>query len=362
MDEIISINNNVNNDVVYQLLPKIPEGKGTLIINLIIEKLCNKFIFFLNKNNIQYELTEKTIKINEISIEKFITKLIDENSVFNDIEMDAINVLFLKESEKLDFNTFSKIQPLSKMYRLIKAKDLVYILNNKKLRTYFQPIIDIKRNEIYAYECLSRGIKEDGSIMGSHMIFRTAFKSDLLYYLDREARETALMSSINNNVKKKIFINFVPSSIYNPKTSLKDTLDWVEKLGHKPSNIVFEIIETEDIDDAKYLKNLLNEYRKQGFKIALDDIGSGYSSLSILAEIKPDYIKVDMDIIRNIHKDKFKQSIFRGLTLICKENNIKVLAEGVETKDELDFCIDNGADYIQGFYYAKPTLIPLEKI
>ncbi|GIW21362.1 MAG: hypothetical protein KatS3mg068_0369 [Candidatus Sericytochromatia bacterium] len=361
MDEIISINNGTN-DIVYQLLPKIPEGKGTLIINLVLEKLCNRFVNFLNRNNIEYELVETTVKINNIVIEDFIIKLIDENFIFNDLEMDAINVLFLQKSENLDFKTFSKIQPLSKMYRLIKGKDLIYILNNKRLKTYFQPIIDVRKNEIYAYECLSRGIKEDGSIMGSHLIFRTAFKNDLLYYLDREARETALMSSLKNNIKKKIFINFVPSAIYNPKTSLKDTLEWAKRLGHKPDNIVFEIIETEDIDDARYLKKLLNEYRKQGFQIALDDIGSGYSSLSILAEIKPDYIKVDMGIVRNINKDKFKQSIFKGLSLICKENNIKVLAEGVETKEELDFCINNGADYVQGFYYAKPSIIPLEKI
>lgn len=361
MNEIVSVDNGVN-DIVYQLLPKIPEGSGTLIINLVIEDICNTFIAYLNKSNIKYEIVNTTIKVNNLTIEKFIVKLIEEDNIFNDLEMDAINVLFLKENENLDFNTFSKIQPLSKMYRLIKGKDLLYILNNKRLKTYFQPIVDIRKNEIYAYECLSRGIKEDGTIMGSHMIFRTAFKNDLLYYLDREARETALTTSIYNNIKKKIFINFVPSSIYNPKTSLKDTLEWAKKLGHKPNNIVFEIIETEDIKDANYLKNLLNEYRKQGFQIALDDIGSGYSSLSRLAELKPDYIKVDMEIIRNIHKDKFKQSIFRGLSLISKENNIKILAEGVEIKEELDFCINNGVDFVQGFYYSKPTLIPLEKI
>jgi EAL domain-containing protein (putative c-di-GMP-specific phosphodiesterase class I) len=347
---------------VHELLPKLPENKGTLLLSFTFYELQERMINYLVTKKAKYEILQSSVRVDEQTIENFIVKTIDRDAIFNEIEMENINILFLEEYEQLDFHTFGRTLSLLKVYRMIKSKDLIYILNNKQLKTYFQPIIDVKKNEIFAYECLSRGIREDGSLMGSHLIFKTASKNDLLYYLDREARECALTNAIANNINKKIFINFVPTSIYNPETCLKDTLGWVNKLGLDPYNIVFEIIETENIVDIDYLRAFLDEYRKKGFEIALDDIGSGYSSLSLLSDLKPDYVKVDMGIIRNIDDDPFKQSIFKALAYITKQNNIKLLAEGVETKNELNFCISQGVDYAQGFYFAKPTLIPLERI
>lgn len=347
---------------VHELLPKLPENKGTLLLSFTFYDLQERMINYLLTKKAKYEVLQSSIRVNEQTIENFIVKTIDRDAIFNEIEMENINILFLEDDEQLDFHTFGKTLSLLKVYRMIKSKDLIYILNNKKLKTYFQPIVDIRKNEIFAYECLSRGIREDGSLMGSHLIFKTASKNDLLYYLDREARETALTNALANNISKKIFINFVPTSIYNPETCLQDTLDWVNKLGLDPYNIVFEVIETENIVDIDYLKTFLDEYRKKGFEIALDDIGSGYSSLSLLADLKPDYVKVDMGIIRNINDNPFKQTIFKALAFIAKQNNIKLLAEGVETKKELDFCISEGVDFVQGFYFSKPTIIPLESI
>lgn len=347
---------------VHELLPKLPENKGRLLLSFTFYDLQERMKNYLVTKKSKYEILQSSIRVDDQTLENFIIKTIDRDAIFNEIEMENINILFLENDEELDFHTFGKTLSLLKVYRMIKSKDLIYILNNKQLKTYFQPIVDIKKNEIYAYECLSRGIREDGSLMGSHLIFKTATKNDLLYYLDREARETALISAIANNINKKIFINFVPTSIYNPETCLEDTLDWVNKLGLNPYNIVFEVIETENIVDIDYLKTFLDEYRKKGFEIALDDIGSGYSSLSLLADLKPDYVKVDMGIIRDIDKNQFKQTIFKALSYISKENNIKLLAEGVETKEELDFCIAEGVDYVQGFYFAKPTIIPLGNI
>ncbi len=347
---------------VHELLPKLPKKQGMLLMSFTLIHLQAKIVKYLDDKKYSYNILKKSIKVEVIFLEAFIIDIIDRQDLYNEIEMEAINILFLEEGEQLDFNTFGKTQSLSKTYRLIKGKDLIYILNNKTLQTYFQPIVDIKKNEIYAYECLSRGLKEDGTLMGSSLIFKTAAKNDLLYYLDREARECALTNAHANKIDKKIFINFVPTSIYNPDTGLKDTFEWVDKLGHDPANIVFEIIETEHIIDTAHLKSFLESYRKLGFEIALDDIGSGYSSLSLLSELRPDYIKVDMGIIRDIDKNKFKQSIFNALNHICKENGIKILAEGVETKEELDYCISKETDYVQGFYFSKPTLIPIESL
>lgn len=362
MSGIVSRKKDNDSNDVYELLPGLPQKKGTLLVSLSSDHLVEKLSDYLNQKNVIYEFFKHNIQFDIELLEDFVLDIIDENSLFNEMEMDAINLLFLEQHEKLDISTFGRTQSLLKTYRLVKGKDLIYILNNKTLKTYFQPIVDVRQNEVFAYECLSRGIRKDGTLMGSSLIFKTATKNDLLYYLDREARETAIVNAVANNITKKIFINFVPSAIYNPDTSLKDTMEWVEKYNINPENIIFEVIETESIIDTDYLKKFLKPYRNQGFKIALDDIGSGYSSLTLLTELKPDFIKVDMEIIRDINIKPYKQSVFKALSYICQENKIKLLAEGVETIEELDFCISNGADYAQGFYFSKPTLIPVEEI
>jgi len=346
-----------------KVLPQIPSKQGTLIFGLMVQYLKDRLVNYLCEGHLEFKLVAESVHVSLNNLEDFIVNIIDDAKLFNEIEMETVTVLFLEENETLDFETFTKTQNFSKLYKLIKAKDLIYILNNKTLQTYFQPIIDVKKNEIYAYECLSRGIKQNGSVMSSQHIFRKASRlNDLLYYLDREARESALTNAFANQIKSKLFINFIPTSIYKPETSLRDTFIWTEKLGIDPHNIVFEIIETEDIVDKEQLKSFLDTYRKYGFEIAIDDIGNGYSSLSLLSHIRPEYIKVNMELIRDIDKNPFNQSIFVALSYISKENGIKLLAEGVETKEELDFCISKDVDLIQGFYFSKPTLIPIKSI
>ncbi|MEK7432882.1 MAG: EAL domain-containing protein [Cyanobacteriota bacterium] len=362
MPNLVSKKNTEDGSDIYELLPKLPENKCTLLLSFSIKNQQEKLLEYFNSKNIKHEILDSTIKTEINSLEYFVIDIIDEMNLYNEIEMETINLLLLENDEILDYHTFGKVQSLLKTYRLIKGKDIIYILNNKQLKTYFQPIIDVKRKEIFAYECLSRGIKKDGSLMGSHLLFKIASKNNLLYYLDREARQTALTNVLANKIDKKIFINFVPNSIYNPETSLRDTLDWAEKLGIKKENLVFEVIETEKIVDIKYLNATLETYREQGVQIALDDIGSGYSSLSLLSELKPDYIKVDMDIVRDIHKNDFNQSILKALAYLAKKHNVKILTEGVETKEELDYCISQGVDYVQGFFFSQPTLKPIQNI
>ncbi|MFN8674414.1 MAG: EAL domain-containing protein [Candidatus Sericytochromatia bacterium] len=362
MGNLVYKKNNDDGSDMYELLPKLPEKKCTLLLSFSVKSLQEKLLEFLDKSHIEYELMDSTIKTDVFSLENFVIEIIDGNNLYNELEMETINLLLLEDDEQLNYHNFGKVQSLLKTYRLIKAKDIVYILNNKTLKTYFQPIVSVEHKEIFAYECLSRGIKKDGSLMGSHLLFKTAAKNNMLYYLDREARQTALSNVLENKIDKKIFINFVPNSIYNPETSLRDTLEWSEKLGIKKDNLVFEVIETEKIVDIKYLNSTLESYREQGVQIALDDIGSGYSSLSLMSELKPDYIKVDMQIIRDIHKHSFKKSILKSLAYLAKQSNIKILAEGVETKDELDYCISEGVDYVQGFFFSKPTLKPVINI
>ncbi len=139
---------------------------------------------------------------------------------------------------------------------------------------------------------------------------------------------------------------------------MQSTIQTVTNLNFNTDNIVFEVTETEKVQDMVHLKSVLDYYKQKGFKVDLDDIGSGYSSLHLLQALKPDYIKVDMETNRYIDKDKFKQSIYQALNYIAKANNIFVLAEGVETKAEYDFLKTEGIDFVQDYYFAKPQSKP----
>ena len=193
-------------------------------------------------------------------------------------------------------------------------------------------------------------------------MFDLAGESELNFNLGRQARETAIISTAREKINEKLFINFLPTVIYNPHVCLRTTINLIDKYHFKANNITFEVVETEEIKDTDHLKNILDFYREKSFRIALDDLGNGYSSLNNLYKLTPDYIKIDLEIIRDIHKSHLKQAIFEALVAMAKTTNIKVLAEGVETKDELDFVTAKGADFVQGYYFAKPTEKPLRSL
>ncbi|MGO1468734.1 MAG: EAL domain-containing protein [Tissierella sp.] len=341
--------------------PSFSRGRCRIYMNVEISELRNKLKKLISTS---WNILKSTCTHFEFEVNDFETFLLKLHS-FNFIslkEASGIDVLPVYVGEKLSFPIYSRTKKLNKWISLLMSKELIYILENETLVTHFQPIIDIKKASIYGYELLSRGIKSDGNLMPPFEMFNLARESDLLFNLDRQARETSIISSAKEKIDKKLFINFLPTVIYNPEVCLKSTIDLINKFNFEPENITFEVVETEDINDADNLNTILNYYREKGFKIALDDIGSGYSSLNNLSKFYPNYIKVDMDIIRNIHKNELQQEIFKALVALSKKTDIKVLAEGVETKEELDFVVDNGTDLVQGFYFGKPSKKPLKKI
>jgi EAL domain-containing protein (putative c-di-GMP-specific phosphodiesterase class I) len=149
-------------------------------------------------------------------------------------------------------------------------------------------------------------------------------------------------------------INFLPNAVYRPETCIRATLQAAKSFNFPIEHIIFEITEGEKIEDKSHLIAIIQEYKRQGFKTAIDDFGAGYSGLNLLAEFQPDLIKLDLALVRNIHQDKVKQAILHGIMIVCQEVGIDIIAEGIETKEELDFLVQSGIRYVQGFYFAKP--------
>ena len=228
-----------------------------------------------------------------------------------------------------------------------------------RLITHFQPIVPVHAPEtVFAYECLLRGQAGDGAMIPPNRIFDIAAKTDLLFQVDRASRLQHIRAASEHDVRSHVFINFTPSAIYDPTFCLRSTVDAVTRAGIPPERVVFEIVESAEVRDDRHLINILSVYRRAGFKVALDDIGSGYSSLNLLIQLQPDFIKLDMGLIRDVHRNALKSSIASKLLEAARELAITTVAEGVETPEEWAWLRDHGADYAQGFLFAPPAATP----
>lgn len=280
----------------------------------------------------------------------------------NDLEKEAVNLLFLEEGETLEMKTLTRVKPLSRWCALYESADLVEMLEKKAVTVHFQPIMDVKTRSVFGYEALMRGVAPDGSLISPGLLLPKARKADLLFAFDRLCRETALKTAAVKGITSHLFINFIPTSIYRPEMCLQDTFRWAKQLEYDFSKVVFEVVETEQVEDAAHLRSILETYKAHGFKTALDDMGSGFQNLVNFTSLAPDIVKIDRELITGIDKDPLKQSTFRSLNTMARENGIKVLAEGIETKEEAQFLLWMDVDYFQGYYIAKPAPEPLRTV
>ncbi len=348
-------------DCKCHTIQKLPEVLADVVLifenELIFEHTCE----LLDKLSMPITKDEMTITIKTQNSATLFETLSQKCDLL-DAEKEAINVYINFDGSPLTLSKLSKIKSLSHYCHLADSKLLSDVLENKSLTTYFQPIINMTDNTIFGYECLSRGVDKSGNLIPPYKLFDMAKKSDQLFYLDRYARENALKSAAVKNIKEHIFINFIPTAIYNPELCLRDTMKWAHQLEFDFSKIVFEVVESEKIENYEHLRVILEYYNKQGIKTALDDVGSGYSTLNALALLHPNIIKIDIALIQNIDKDPLKESVFKAIVGVAKEHNIKVLAEGIETKEEFEKIKTLGVDYGQGYFIAKPHPEPVREI
>lgn len=277
-----------------------------------------------------------------------------EGEFFDLLEAKEIYILPMEEHVLLGFEHFSKTKPLSYWTALIQNKDLLYILEHQSLKTVFQPIVNASDFSLYGYEGLTRGVKSDGQILSPSKLFSGAKSLDLLFNFDRQCRETAIANAAGKNLSGKLFINFIPTAIYDPDECLKTTAEAVKFYGLDPSKIVFEVVETEQVDDYGHLRKILRYYKEKGYQTALDDVGSGFSTLETYQSLGTDYIKIDMNIVRNIHHNANNQAFFERIMQLKHRYGVKILAEGVEYETESQYLVAHGVDLLQGYFYGRP--------
>jgi len=230
------------------------------------------------------------------------------------------------------------------------------IINNKQIKTVFQPIISLIDAKIVGYEALTRG-PENSEFKDALSLFDEAKKRNKLWLLEKISRERSISKAKEMLSRKKemLFINVDPDIFTMNDFEMGFTKKLISKLGIDSSQICFEITERTAIYDLNKFKKTIDNYKNQGYKIAIDDAGSGYSGLERIAEVRPHFIKLDIALIRNIHKDPFKQALIKSFVNLSLNTNTKIIAEGIESKEELKMLIKLGVNYGQGFYMVRPS-------
>lgn len=266
--------------------------------------------------------------------------------------------------ESILYNATKKVIKQAKVIQRNTRNDLLEELKKlilqKNLSIHFQPIVSLSLGKVFGYEALTRG-PTDSHFYLPDRLFNFAESEGYLYSLEKVTRELAICNSKGYlDPHQKLFININSQIINDPGFNPGYTSVLLEKYNLSSKNIVFEITERSAIHDFSAFKQVLEHYKSQGFQIAIDDAGAGYSSLQAISELRPDYIKVDRSLIQGIDQNKVKEKLLETFVSIARKMNSKVIAEGIETIEELRKITRMGVHFGQGYIFAKPHFPPLD--
>ena len=228
------------------------------------------------------------------------------------------------------------------------------VIEKGRIACVYQPIVKLDDFSVLGYELLARG-PMDSELHRPDALFEVARDEDRVPELDRLCRMTAARGSTTLPSHYLRFINTEPLNLFFHSHS---DLFIQEFIAATPEDLrgqtVMEITENSVIDDFARMRDVVRRLREQGFRIAIDDAGAGYAGLQTMVEIEPDFIKLDMSLIRNLGSSLVKQKLVGTLRDFCRQADITLMAEGIETRDQLDTLIRLGIEYGQGFLFAHP--------
>lgn len=236
-------------------------------------------------------------------------------------------------------------------------KTLQDILNQRSLSALFQPIMDISGGTFLGFEGLIRG-PADSPLHSPINLFAAARQQGLSLEVEMLCRQIVLESFASQNLPGKLFLNVSPDALTNPSFKNGQTLGYLENFGIDPQRIIIEITENQPTFDFDGMRNALLHYRNMGFKIAIDDLGEGFSSLRLWSELRPEFVKIDMHFVQGINADPLKQQFIRSIQSIALSSGTQVVAEGIETAAEFRVIRDIGIACGQGYFIAHPSSVP----
>jgi len=225
------------------------------------------------------------------------------------------------------------------------------ILRSRKLQTLYQPIVELKTKKIVGYEALTSSPVE-GPLSDSTTLFEVARELGCTIELDQLCVELALRNGQALEPDRKLFLNLNHETLIDSKI-MKNLFSEKGVIGFK--NIVLEVTEQSILRSFEKVREALLELKEQGVSMAIDDVGGGAVSLRDVAILKPDYIKFDRSLIRQIDANPMKQQIVLSMILFANGIQAATTAEGIETKEEYETVLNCGIHLGQGYYFARPN-------
>lgn len=328
----------------------------------------DEFIMFVNGYSSVNEL--------EIMLDELFTEIRDDTMILPDNTLQRVQISFgvsfypqdsnnietlvkyadfalydVKHTKKGETKVFDRVDYESKSFLLNKNTLLDTFFEERKLAFHFQPIVDVETGEVYGYEALMRpDLEEIKQPIDLIELAKANFKLPQLENLTRAIIFDWMDHNLEKLNGKKLFYNSIPN-VELTEENYQSELYYFENYA---KHMVLEITEQERMVD-NIVHSKMNYFRKHGGRIAIDDYGSGYANDYLLLNINPNMIKLDMTFVRDIDTDMDKQSLAEKIIYLAKLRGIEVIAEGIETKEELDMVVLLGVNYVQGFYLARPN-------
>jgi len=338
------------NESSLHLLPA-TDDMGVLLADVLDEQR----IEFRRRRNL-FEVTAPGERSHLISLLR---------QVLSEPERQAVSVL--NGSLNADPGDFPRAQPLDQWWRVHQTDWFSEALAKNRFEIWFQPIVNTAiaahgppdaapapPDRILAHECLIRLIA--GRLYNGGEIVDAARTRNEIHAFDSYARSLSIRSAARQPARSrgKFFVNFMPSSIYNPEFCMKSTMATLAESGLTPRDIVFEVVESDQVRDPSHLRRICDYYRRHGFAFALDDVGTGANSLQMVCDLRPDYIKLDKSLISNIEQPMYAATI-RKLVELAAQFGVLVIAEGVEQVQTMENLWLLGVQYMQGYLFGRPA-------
>ena len=342
-----------------QLPAKLPDG-GQLYLWFPLGHTLGKALNGLRQAGVAYErLDDRQSILVSLAAGQLPPLLTQLEALLSDEELRDTQSLFTTEPDLPRLTAFSRVVPLKRFIGMAQSDWLLDLLQAGRVTSHFQPIVHATEpTRPFAHEALLRGLDPAGALIPPGQLFDAARDAGMLFQLDLLARRTAIYEAARHQLDGCIFINFNPTAIYDPTFCLRTTVAAIDATGFSRDQIVFEVTESDRAQDAGHLQRILTFYRGAGFRIALDDFGSGYSSLNLLHQLRPDFLKLDIELIRGVHADPYKALIARKILETARELGLQTVAEGIETPEELAWVQAHGADFVQGYLLGRPASAP----
>lgn len=346
-----------------EILPEKIEDAGNLYLWFPSGHSLNKVTHYLRKAELDYQLKDEgqclAIYLQADKIENCVNSLA---GILTKNELHNTQALFMTHGGDPLLRDIYRTTSLSRFISLRQSSWVLDMLAAERITSQFQPIVYTEdTSRVFGQEALLRGLAEDGSLIMPGKFFPLAASAGILVQLDLMGRRSAIREAMRYQIKDHIFINFSPTSIYDPASCLRSTMKAIDEAGIAHKQVIFEVVESDHIEDINHLKSILDVYREAGFLMALDDFGAGYSNLNLLNELRPDLIKLDMGLIRNVHTDPYKAMVTEKIFEITRNLNIKTVAEGIECREEFEWVKERGATFVQGYLISKPMTLPVTK-